>query len=330
MEYIVKLNPESPFHIGEAGIGLEETSYTVHSDTLFSAICNTYALLYGKDEIEHLLDQFEREPPFILSSTFLFIEDILTFPVPLNVNWSKFMDKSQFKKENSYEIVKRMKKVQFCSEKMLHSILKDEQNIFSNDLNIKNNILFSPEETSPDEIYSVIEAPHVALDRRSQFSSIYHIGEVRYASACGLYFFLKTQSEYDSRLKAAIHLLGDEGLGGKRSSGKGLFKPVFLSEICKIPQSPMNITLSLIFPNQEELSIIKEGSYKIVMRKGWIYSPQIKSLRKKSVRMLTEGSTFPRKVKGQIIDVTPDVEFKIPKIMRYGYGFYLERGENND
>jgi CRISPR-associated protein Csm4 len=326
MEYTVKLNPESPFHIGEAGIGLEETSYTVHSDTLFSAICNTYALLYGKDEIEHLLDQFEREPPFILSSTFLFIEDILTFPVPLNVNWSKFMDKSQFKKENSYEIVKRMKKVQFCSEKMLHSILKDEQNIFSNDLNIKNNILFSPEEPSPDEIYSVIEAPHVALDRRSQFSSIYHIGEVHYASACGLYFFLKTESEYDSRLKAAIHLLGDEGLGGKRSSGKGLFKPVFLSEICKIPQSPMNITLSLIFPNQEELSIIKEGSYKIVMRKGWIYSPRIRSLRKKSVRMLTEGSTFPRKVKGQMVDVTPDVEFKIPQIMRYGYGFYLEKG----
>jgi len=327
MEYIVKLNPESPFHIGEAGIGLEETSFTVHSDTLFSAICNTYALLYGEDELEDLIGQFGREPPFHLSSAFLFIEDMLTFPVPLNVNWSKFMDESQNKKEYSYELIKKLKNVQFVSKEVFYSILKDEQDILSEPPNIQKNILFSSEETPPDDIYSILETPHVALDRRSLSSSIYHIGEVHYAPACGLYFFLKTQKNYDSRIRAAIHLLGDEGLGGKRSSGKGLFRPVFLSDIHKIPQSPMDITLSLIFPTKEELSIIKEGSYKIIMRKGWIYSPQIKSLRKKSVRMLTEGSTFPRKVKGQLINVTPDVDFEIPQVKRYGYGFYLEKGE---
>ena len=327
MEYIVKLNPESPFHIGEAGIGLEETSFTVHSDTLFSAICNTYALLYGEDELEHLLNQFGREPPFLLSSAFLFIEDMLTFPIPLNVNWSKFMNESQNKKEHTYELIKKLKKVQFVSKEIFYSILRDEQDILSETPNIEKNILFSSEETPPDEIYSILEAPHIALDRRSQSSSIYHVGEVHYAPACGLYFFLKTQSDYDSRIKAAIHLLGDEGLGGKRSSGKGLFNPVFLSNDYKIPHTPMDITLSLIFPIQKELSIIKEGSYKMIMRKGWIYSPRIKSLRKKSVRMLTEGSTFPRKVKGQLIDVTPDVEFEIPQVKRYGYGFYLEKGE---
>jgi len=36
-----RLIPRSPFHFGERGIGLEETSILLHSDTLFSALCMT-------------------------------------------------------------------------------------------------------------------------------------------------------------------------------------------------------------------------------------------------------------------------------------------------
>ena len=70
MEYIVKLEPESPFHIGKAGVGLEETSVIVHSDTIFSALCNMYTLLYGRDELEAMLTEFEEQPPFLVSSAF--------------------------------------------------------------------------------------------------------------------------------------------------------------------------------------------------------------------------------------------------------------------
>jgi len=46
--------------------------------------------------------------------------------------------------------------------------------------------------------------------------------------------------------------------------------------------------------------------------------------------MLVEGSTFPQKVKGQLADVTPESVPGIPKIVRYGLGYYLSEGEDND
>lgn len=66
----------SPVHFGELGIGMEETSERVRSDTLFSGLMNAYARLYGSQAIEALLKRFgdEEKAPFCLSSTFLWLE----------------------------------------------------------------------------------------------------------------------------------------------------------------------------------------------------------------------------------------------------------------
>lgn len=76
--------------------------------------------------------------------------------------------------------------------------------------------------------------------------------------------------------------------------------------------------------------MVKNGWYKLVSRRGWIYTPRLKSLRKKGVRMLIEGSTFPQKVEGQLADVTPESVPGVPKIKQYGLGYYLSEGEGND
>ena len=64
----------NPVHFGELGIGMEETSDRIHSDTLFSAWVSAYARLFGKDAVEELLKKFQAdvEPLFRLSSTFLY------------------------------------------------------------------------------------------------------------------------------------------------------------------------------------------------------------------------------------------------------------------
>ncbi len=329
MEHIVILKPESPFHIGEAGVGLEETSVIVHSDTLFSALCNMYALLYGGDELEAMLEKFDEEPPFLVSSAFLYAGNILTFPLPLGVDWSEFVTEELLEElqKDRHELTKELRSARFVSQDVFLSILKGTPVRIS--IPPVHNILFSQNEDPPKKIFSVSEAPRVAMDRKTHTSAIYHVGEVYYASDCGLYFFLKTNPEYDKRIRACINLLGHEGLGGKRTSGRGLFHPAFKKSL-RIPQPAMKITLSLTFPKPKELPVVKEGFYGLVSRRGWIYTPQLKSLRKKGVRMLVEGSTFPQKVEGQLADVTPESVPGVPRIKQYGLGYYLAEGEDND
>ncbi len=36
----VTLEPRGAFHLGERGVGYEETSEMVHADTLFGALCS--------------------------------------------------------------------------------------------------------------------------------------------------------------------------------------------------------------------------------------------------------------------------------------------------
>ncbi|MDJ0506872.1 MAG: type III-A CRISPR-associated RAMP protein Csm4, partial [Nostocales cyanobacterium LE14-WE12] len=56
---LVKLNfGNNPAHFGEVGIGMEETSDRVRSDTLFSAWITNYARLFRKDAVEELLQLF--------------------------------------------------------------------------------------------------------------------------------------------------------------------------------------------------------------------------------------------------------------------------------
>jgi CRISPR-associated protein Csm4 len=329
MEHIVFLKPRSPFHIGEAGVGLEETSVTVHSDTLFSALCNMYTLLYGRDDLEALLKEFQEEPPFQVSSGFLYGPDILTFPVPLDVDWLSIIKDGLLEElgKTQTELLKDLRSVQYVSERVFMSILSKR----SEDISLPpvQGVLLSQDETLPEKIYDISETPRVALDRRSETSAIYHVGEVFYNQDCGLYFFLKTTPKYDKRIRACINLLGDEGLGGKRSSGRGLFRPVIKESSVRVPQSSRKVTLSLTFPKVEELPAVKEGLYTMIPRRGWVSTPEVRSLRKKGVRMLAEGSTFTQEVKGQLANVAPDSMPSIPCIIRYGLGYYLPEGEGH-
>lgn len=166
MEYIVTIEPESPFHIGKAGVGLEETSVIVHSDTLFSALCNMYALLYGGDELTAVLEKFNEKPPFLVSSAFLYAGNILTFPLPLGVDWSEFIT-DEF-------LAKELRSARFVSQDVFLSLLRGTPEEVS--IPPVHNILFSQNEKPPEEIFSTSEAPRVAMDRRTKTSAIYHVG----------------------------------------------------------------------------------------------------------------------------------------------------------
>jgi CRISPR-associated protein Csm4 len=182
-----------------------------------------------------------------------------------------------------------------------------------------------------EHIYQFRETPRNVLDRKTSRSEIFYIGELEIDSSCGLYFFIEVFDQtIMENLKAAIRLLGDEGIGGDRTVGKGQFEPAFSEyegNLFNAKDSSSFVTLSMFLPSKKE---IQDGllsgenvSYEIAKRGGWIYSDFSKSQRKRSVRMFEEGSVFKNTGKefyGKVINVAPE-GFKYHPVLKNGLAF---------
>jgi CRISPR-associated protein Csm4 len=79
-EEVVHLEPCGAFHLGERGIGLEETAELVHADTLHAALVSAAAALDGRDAAEYLAGA---DPPVLLSSAFPFAGPVRFYPRPM-------------------------------------------------------------------------------------------------------------------------------------------------------------------------------------------------------------------------------------------------------
>ncbi len=319
MEYtLCKIKPKTPFHLGEKESVLEDTTEYIHSDTLFSAICNAFRLLYGTGELREFLTLFkDHKLPFLISSAFPFTSEILFFPLPKSLNISKFTDDT-----------KKFKKIEFVSEAIFRKIVNglDVGEFLKEDYLIQNNrILVTDEEieSTGKSIWSKREVPRVIIDRKTNASRIYHFGETVYFKDSGLYFLIDFKtSNFKKEIKSALYLLGSEGIGGDRTYGKGLFKVEFEKINFDSPKTESFVTLSLYYPRRDEIPYIKNGFYEILGRGGWIYSQDSKNIRRRFLRMFMEGSVFQshKGIYGDLVKVSPR-EFKIHDVYRYGYAF---------
>jgi CRISPR-associated protein Csm4 len=309
---VCNLKPKGPLHLGERENWREGSGIYIHSDTLFSAFCHCYQFLYSTEELEKLLKLFEdNQPPFLFSSAFPCWKGLYYFPVPLN----------------QFPGTKEVKKIKFIEKAGLEKLLAGEkiESLISDYRCI-------PSHEKPAEPWVIENTPRVSLNRRSNHpleeGGFFHFGLVFYhPDDAELYFLIQYKnSDYKKRVEATIRLIADEGIGGDRSSGKGLFHyPVFSEINLDIPSEYDGImTLSLYFPNDDELTGIKDGFYELIERKGYIYSPVNVSLRRKSERMFTEGSVFPKSPerKGKLVNVTPNI-FTNHSVYRYGLIFAL-------
>ncbi|MCS7352399.1 MAG: hypothetical protein RMM10_13010, partial [Anaerolineae bacterium] len=107
----------APLHIGERGVGQEETREFVPADTLFSALCSVWRLLYGVDSLQQdLLARYHdvgREP-FFLTSASPYAGTIRFYPKPLRPP------------TDETEVAKRWKGIRWVSERVLEQYLHGE------------------------------------------------------------------------------------------------------------------------------------------------------------------------------------------------------------
>lgn len=331
------LSFRSPLHIGERGVGLEETRTHVPSDTLFGAICSVWRLLYGVKELEkELLPRFRGTTgtePFFLTSAFPYAGDVRLFPKPLacapNLKVSEEDDKV-------------FRRIRYVSESVFSSLAVgtapkfDRQNCISGGAvwiteDEKKKLSWLADDLTGDlSLWKKAIVPRVTLDRLSSSSAIWHFGKLILQDGCGLWFatrFNPAYQEVRSKFEAALHLLGDEGLCGERGAGHGLFK-VEKKEAREIPGvegATHSVTLSPVWPKDAHQARLLTGdgsAYDLSPRRGWVTSPEAANLRRKVVWMLSEGSVLtaaPDGFPGDLANVKPDDCSH--DVWRYGYAF---------
>jgi CRISPR-associated protein Csm4 len=333
-----RLHFRSPLHIGERGVGLEETRTHVPADTLFSALCSMWRELYGVEALcEDVLDWFTEDAggnePFFLSSAFPFAGSVRFFPRPLarlNVKINEGDDKA-------------FKRVRFVSEAIFTALVSGEEQRFSEADCVNGHTLWvTGAETAhladwrDDEADDIVlwrqdTVPRVTLDRITSASEIWHLGEVKFSVGAGLWFAVSLNADHGEALRhkfeTCLRVLGDTGLGGERSAGRGLFTWDHAGEeaLPGIAGANRFVTLAPLCPKdaaQLTALIGTEAAYDLLPRRGWVTSPEAGNLRRKMVWMFAEGSVLtgdPALRTGRLVNVKPDA---CPHdVWRYGYAF---------
>ena len=358
-----RLLPRSPLHLGERGVGMEETSVTIRADTLFSALCVTLREL-GED-LSALCRGFPRayapahghiyleagdsdEPPFLLSSTFPFAGDVFFLPRPM-------LRPVDVPTDLAPSLGKTLKKVRFVSKPIFEAMLRgtslrpflakgDGRGGFRTDVFLQDGALW----VTPDELATLAAwrddisgryrlwaktvAPRVTVDRVNSHSQVYGVGQVHFARGAGLYFLAQFRDEnVRKRIERALRVLGDSGIGGERSSGYGQFEIASIErfQLQEPDEDASNgfCTLSPFWPGPDEVDVVNapSASYLLLPRRGWIASPDGMNLRRRTVRMLAEGTVLPLKPRGALVDVKPIEPLPVRNVphdvWRYGMAF---------
>jgi CRISPR-associated protein Csm4 len=330
---------QSLAHFGKQGIGMEEANERIHSDTLFSAWVSAYARLFSKTEVEALLKRFQNpaQYPFRLSSTFIYqfdangeIIDYLPRPLQFPKNYPIGED---LKFAKSYKALRYLP-ISLWQRWYQGEGFKDD------DPDILGEVA-----KRYKKAYEIHRIPKVAIDRDTRTTNFYRTGAVQYCydlktdqSESGLYFlieFPQPDAELENAFMAVLNFLGEEGIGGERSSGAGQFKPYFQTDLPPLWQQLIafsessenqNYSLLSLFWEQSLQTKLDHAQYELQERGGWIASPSSdgRQLRRQMVQMFTEGSVFPFQPQGKLADVTPPGDrFRDHRVYRSGISLSL-------
>jgi len=316
--YVYKLNLSS-LHISSDPLSIKKPELMIHSDTLFSAVVNSYMELFGN--AEDINEEFFLNPPFTVSSAFPYYKGTLFLKKP-----SLRLKISEKKRVN---LRKKIKKAQFTSVDLFRHIISGdelEEEIFFEDVFMSNAPI-------DKRIMKTMEIPHSMISRRTNQSQIYYTTVVKFHRSAGLLFLARFRGEEAKyKFEAALMLLGDSGIGGDRTNGCGMFD--FSVENLNADfenDGEYFVTLSLYHPTRNEIEkgILKNSHYNFVKRQNWIFSKKAQPIRSKSVRMFAEGSVFKNHldVQGNAVNTTPTLleeDNKLGhKIYRYGLLFKI-------
>ena len=251
--------------------------------------------------------------PFRISSAFPEWDGFRYFPAPLN----------QLTAE------KELKKIRWIEKSGFERLLKGEKiedviGAFPASCLPRTSAAATEPEDVPSMPWAIHEVPRIGLDRNHSHPGdrYFHFGQTWFRPGASFFFLAEVANEaHWDQFKAVWRLLADEGIGGDRSVGKGLYhEPSFSSLQLSVPdEADGQILLSLFYPAPSERELLADGYYEFIERKGYLYSPAAQGLKRQGVRLFNSGSVFPaaRPLAGKLVPVTPGI-FSEHVVYRYG------------
>ena len=332
-----RLRMTAPLHVGDQGVGLEETLAYVPSDTLFSAVVTWSHLAAHAGIVDSLDESFSGMPPLRLTSAFPFAHDVYLLPKPQ-------LAMTPDDPAGSGKQYKRVRWVSFAVFSALASGIRqrDLDTLWAERMLLQQGAVWTTREEyarlagvlEPDgeviRIWSTLRVPKVTIDRVHNAGTLFHVGRVHFARGCGLWFLAQGEQDWLQRVEDALAVLADSGLGGQRSRGNGQFvmerstPPEFKPPV---GMKSYGVLLSRLAPTVNELHLLRcpSASYSLATVAGWSGDPVSSPVIRKQVRMLAEGSVvgWTDKKLGQLIDVTPDKAPVSHPLYRNGIGYLV-------
>jgi CRISPR-associated protein Csm4 len=336
-----RLRPHSAFHFGVHGIDAEQSAEHCPSDTLYAALLIT-AAHHGEPFFAPAAnhdDQQALDPPFLLSSCFPYVGEVPLLPCPrVRLPLSDVEGHSKRVKKLAYvspTIFAHIVAASGTDDTSLDAYLPTEGQPGKGSLYMQDKVWIAHTDGQvPDAPFWKVETiPHVTVDRLRDSSAYYQVGQVFFAPACGLYVLCQERTTgAAAALYDLLQWLGDRGLGGRRSYGLGQFtveEPTHLS-LPAVAHPQRAVLLSRYRPAPAELTdgvLGEQASYNLIQVSGWLQSdaPQTTAQRRRTVRLLSEGSVIQalpdgRLPVGTVCNVAPvaaDRAFPHP-VWRYG------------
>lgn len=305
------------FHFGTRGLGQEQTTVTMPSDSLFAALVARLAHTHGSQAVDEFCGKFlGGQPPFVLSSTFPRAGEVRFLPVPMLAR----------REETPGVSAKDLKRIQYVSEGAFRNMLAGTSlaKLYNPAHTLQGGkVLVSPEDfnrlpralqVKDADLWKVEQRPRVSLDRNSSTSNLFHIGQVHFSEGCGLWFavqWVKADENLRKRFTGMLHELAQTGFGAERGVGLGIatVSGPFSMELPDVKGAW--VTLSRYLPTKEETDVLAKGNsaYAIEAVGGWLDSPTNMGQRRRPVNLIEEGSVLGGKlediVPGQIVDARP-------------------------
>lgn len=357
-----QLHFHSGLHLSTDGLTLEENGVHIPSDTLFGALVSQWQRNGG--DVDAFMQPFvsqPAQPPFLLTSAFPFAGDVHFFPAPVNLG--DFLSSSAVQNGKELKRIRYLSESLLKKLSDGNSLVNDLNTIAENGeppqgVALQEGVLRLSKaemDTLPNwgiypqrriqalhhhKLWDATRTPRVTIDRVNNASTIFHAGRTTFAEESGLWFGVQwlepeatigtSGTRYRDVFNSLLTQLGESGIGGERSTGYGAFIAKPMSDelsLKDVAPGQHCLLLSRYHPQASELPETlrrDKTAYTLVQVGGWIDTRNGPAQRRKSLRLVSEGSIVcPTGLPfGDVVDVRPtynnsDGDLSHP-VYRYG------------
>jgi len=304
MQYaVIKWHFLTAVRFGTSKGQLADSSYIMHSDTLFSALCQEALKLGGQEALQRLYDLCSSDR-LLLSDTMPFMGENYFLPKPI-------LQVERAAQESNSVLKKAYKKLKYIPTNLFATYLQSLQGTCQFDVEAVNFLLKD----------FVTNANRVMVGvKGNDAPQPFYVNTWTFAENAGLYVLAAFEDKADlDWLEQLMGNLGLQGIGGKKNSGLGKFEVedvILLDKTCseglKALQKLLSsegqwyMTLSGALPRVDELEHALDGAaYQVLKRSGFVDSTCYaeEQRKRRTLYILAAGSCFRNSFCGAIYDV---------------------------